>query len=102
MIELNDDSLITLTDENGEDMDFLLLDVIEYEGCDYMVLLPMTEAESEEEEEEDEVFILRADRTDDGEVYSSVDDQATVDAVFALFQQELATMEAEDADSSEE
>ena len=102
MIELNDDSLITLTDENGEDMDFLLLDVIEYEGCDYMVLLPMTEAESEEEEEEEEVFILRADRTDDGEVYSSVDDQATVDAVFALFQQELATMEAEDADSSEE
>lgn len=102
MIELNDDSMITLTDENGEDTDFLLLDVIEHEGCDYMVLLPLTEAESEEAEEEDEVLILRADRTDDGEVYSSVDDQATVDAVFALFQQELATMEAEDADSSGE
>lgn len=102
MIELNDDSMITLTDENGEDMDFLLLDVIEHEGCDYMVLLPMTESESEEAEEEDEVLILRADRTDDGEVYSSVDDQATVDAVFALFQQELETMEAEDAESSEE
>lgn len=100
MFELDDDSLITLTDEDGESTDFLLLSVIEYEGGDYMVLLPLMEAE--DEDEEDNVLILRADHTDDGEIYSGVEDQAVVDAVFALFQQELATMSEEEADEPTE
>lgn len=32
--------IITLTDENGEDMDFEFLDQIDYEGKRYAVLLP--------------------------------------------------------------
>ena len=44
-------NVLTLTDEDGESTDFLLLSVIEYEGGDYMVLLPLMEAEDEDEEE---------------------------------------------------
>ena len=32
MWDLDEDSFITLTDENGNEVDFLLLDVMEYEG----------------------------------------------------------------------
>ena len=32
--------IITLTDENGEDMDFEFLDQIDYEGKRYAVLMP--------------------------------------------------------------
>ena len=35
--------IITLTDENGEDMDFEFLDQIDYEGKRYAVLLPPVE-----------------------------------------------------------
>ena len=35
--------IITLTDENGEDMDFEFLDLVEYEGKRYAVLLPPVE-----------------------------------------------------------
>ena len=37
MIQLDDDSIVTLTDDEGNDFDFLLLDVVEYEANDYLV-----------------------------------------------------------------
>ena len=35
--------IITLTDENGEDMEFEFLDQVDYEGKRYAVLLPPVE-----------------------------------------------------------
>ena len=52
MWDFDEDSFITLTDENGNEVDFLLMDVMEYDGSDYMVLLPLTDEDGEEEEEE--------------------------------------------------
>ena len=37
-------SILTLTDENGEETAFEYLDSIEYEGVEYLVLLPAEEA----------------------------------------------------------
>lgn len=93
MIELNDDSIITLTDENGTDVDFLMLDVVEYQGGDYLVLLPLGD---EDDEELEDLVILKAETTDEGEQYEGVEDQAILDAVFAIFQQQLEEAEAED------
>ncbi len=57
--------IITLTDENGEDMDFEFLDLVEYEGKRYAVLLPPVEdVEGEDENEDEEVLILQVE--DDG------------------------------------
>ena len=47
MWDLDEDNFITLTDENGNEFDFLLLDVMEYEGADYMVLMPLTDEDGE-------------------------------------------------------
>ena len=47
------DNIIVLNDENGDEIEFEFLDLIEYEGEEYVVLLP-----HDEEEEADEVVYL--------------------------------------------
>ena len=83
MIQLDDDSIITLTDDDGNDVDFLLLDVVEYQEKDYLVLLPL------EEEEEDNVLILQVERNGEEETYVGVEDEAVMNAVFDLFTAQL-------------
>ena len=100
MWEFDEDSFITLTDENGNEVDFLLLDVMNYEGADYMVLMPLSDEDGEEEEEE--LFFLRAERTEDGEVYSSVEDEALLNAIAAAYEKEFLQKMQEAAEQSEE
>lgn len=87
MWDIDEDSFITLTDENGNEVDFLLLDVMNYEGFDYMVLMPLTDEDGEEEEEE--LFFLRAEKTDEGEVYSSVEDEKLLQAISDAYEKEF-------------
>ena len=73
------DNIIVLNDENGEEVPFEFLDLIEYEGEEYVVLLPV-----EEDEEADEVVILRLEdsESEDEESYVSVDDEEILNKVF--------------------
>lgn len=87
MWDLDEDSFITLTDENGNEVDFLLLDVMEYQGADYMVLMPLTDEDGEEEEEE--LFFLRAEKTEEGEVYSSIEDETLLQAIADAYEKEF-------------
>lgn len=76
------DNIVILKDEDGNDVKFEFLDLIEYEGEEYVVLLPV-----EESEEADEVVILKLEDTDseDEESYVSVDDEETLNKVFEIF-----------------
>ena len=79
------DNIIVLNDENGEEVKFEFLDLIEYENEQYVVLLPVLE---EGEEDDGEVVILKVDDTDEDseeESYVSVDDEDTLMAVFNIF-----------------
>ena len=72
-------SVITLNDENGEEVSFEYLDCIEYEGKEYLCLLPA-------DEESNEIVILEVEPVDEeNENYVSVDDEATLNAVYAIF-----------------
>ena len=103
MWDFDEDSFITLTDEDGNEVDFLLLDVMEYEGADYMVLMPLSDEDGEEDEEE--LFFLRAEKTEDGEVYSSIEDEsllnAIADAYEKLFQSKMQENSTTMPDSDE-
>ena len=84
--------IITLTDENGEDMDFELLDLVEYEDKRYVVLLPPIEdVEGEDENEDEEVLILQVedDGTEENESYVFVDDDNILTAVFDIFKEKF-------------
>ena len=80
------DNIIVLNDENGEEVPFEFLDLIEYEGEEYVVLLPV-----EEDDEADEVVILKLEDTEseDEESYVSVDDEETLSAVFDIFKEKF-------------
>ena len=71
--------LLTLTDENGVNVEFEYLDSIDYEGKEYIVLLPA-------DENDNEVLILEVEPVDEeNENYISVKDEAVLEAVYAIF-----------------
>ena len=78
-------SILTLTDENGADVEFEYLDCIEYQGKEYLVLMPL------EEEESGEIVILEVEPVDEeNENYLAVNDEATLEAVYAIFKERYA------------
>ena len=78
------DNIITLNNENGEEVNFEFLDLVELDNEQYVVLLPV----SEEENEEGEVVILKIEDTDEDaeeESYVSVEDEEILMKVFNIF-----------------
>ena len=74
-------SILTLTDENGNDVDFEYLDSVEYQGKEYLVLMPA-------EEDSTEVVILEVEPVDEEmENYLSVGDEVILNAVYDIFKE---------------
>ena len=74
-------SILTLTDENGQDLDFEYLDRIAYQDKEYLVLMP---------EGEDEIVIMEVEPVDEeNENYLAVEDEAVLDAVYAIFKEKF-------------
>ena len=74
-------SILTLTDENGADVDFEYLDCIEYEGKEFLVLMPADELDTQ-------IVILEVEPVDEeNENYLSVDDEAVLNAVYGIFKE---------------
>ena len=72
-------SFITLTDENGVEAEFEFMECIEYQGKEYIVLLPADENSAE-------VVILEVVPVDEeNEDYVSVEDMDILEAVYAIF-----------------
>ena len=79
--EEEETSILTLTDENGQDVDFEYLDCIEYQGTEYLVLMPV---------DEDEIVIMEVEPVDEeNENYLAVEDEAVLDAVYAIFKEKF-------------
>ena len=79
LIAEEETSFITLTDENGEEAEFEFMECIEYQGKEYIVLLPA-------DEESAEVVILEVVPVDEeNEDYISVEDMDILEAVYAIF-----------------
>lgn len=76
------DNKIILNDESGNEVEFEFLDLIEYQGEEFVVLLPC-----DEPDDAGEVVILKLEDTGDeeNESYASVDDESVLNAVFEIF-----------------
>ena len=79
------DNIITLNDENGNEVKFEFLDLVELDNEQYVVLLPVLE---EGEEDDGEVVILKVEDSDE-ESYVSVDDEDTLMQVFNIFKEKF-------------
>lgn len=72
-----EESILTLTDENGVETNFEYMDCIEYKGKEYLVLMP---------EESNEIVILEVQPVDEeNENYIAVEDEAVLEAVYGIF-----------------
>lgn len=84
-IEDEDDNIIILNDENGQETRFEFLDLVELDNEKYVVLLPADESDTDEP---GEVVILKiedADNDSDEESFVSVDDEEILNKVFDMF-----------------
>ena len=75
------DNKIILNDEEGNEIEFEFLDVVEVDDKEYVVLLPVEEAEK------GEVVIFRIEGTEEEESYVSLDDEAEAEKVFQVFKE---------------
>jgi uncharacterized protein YrzB (UPF0473 family) len=74
-----EESILTLTDENGLETNFEYMDCIEYEGKEYLVLMPAEELSTE-------IVILEVEPVDaENENYLSVTDEVVLNAVYDIF-----------------
>ena len=72
-------SILTLTDEEGNDTNFEYLDSVEWGGKEYLVLIPAVS-------EDTQIVILEVVPVDDDtENYLSVQDDAILSAVYSIF-----------------
>ena len=81
------DNIVILNDEEGNEVQFEFLDLIEYNEEEYVILLPV---EDEISEEPGEVVILKVESTsEDEESYVSVEDEEVLNSVFEIFKEKF-------------
>ena len=74
-------NIVTLTDEDGIEVDFEILDIVPYKGSEYAVLLPV----DYDDDPEAVILEILSSADDEEDTLSGVDDESILDAVFALF-----------------
>ena len=81
------DNIIILNNENGEEVKFEFLDLVELDGEEYVILLPT----DENEDDPGEVVILQVEDTEseDEESYVSVEDEEVLNKVFEIFKEKF-------------
>ena len=75
------ENILTLTDENGEETEFEYLDSVEYDGAEYLILTPT-------DEDSGQIVILQVEPVDEeNENYLAVEDEALLNRVYAIFRE---------------
>lgn len=75
------DNTVVLTDEDGNDVEFEFLDIVQVEDKEYVILLPI------EEMEKGEVVIFRIEGEGEDESYIGLDDEVEAEKVFQAFKE---------------
>lgn len=90
-------SFITLTDEDGNDIELEYVVALEYEGQTYMAFFPAVEDEADEESEDYGLVILKSVMENSEELLSTLDDEAELEKIYELFMEQLLADEEENS-----
>ncbi len=77
------EGIMTLIDENGNEVEYEFIDSITYEDAEYVVLLPVEEGDCE-------ALILAVESDGEMENYVAVDDEDVLSAVYEIFKERFA------------
>ena len=86
-------NFITLTDDEGNNIDLEYVDALELNGQTYMAFFPAVEDEADEESEDYGLVILKSVVENGEELLATVDDEAELNAVYELFMEQLLSDE---------
>ena len=87
---------ITVTDEEGNDIELELVDALEHEGNTYMAFFPAVLEEGGEESEDYGMVILKSIEENGEELLSTLDSDEELDKIYALFMERFYSDEDED------
>ncbi len=91
----DEEETIVLTDEEGHEHEFTIIQVIKVEEKDYAILLPTEEAESDEEE--GQAIILRIDQDEAGDdILVEIEDEEEFERVAEAWEEVLDEEEWEE------
>ena len=82
------DNIISISDDEGNDFELLVLDEADMNGVHYLAL---TEAKNPEEEENLEVIILKViqDEESGEDLHSTVDSDDELEAIYQIFEDQM-------------
>ena len=88
-------NFVTLTDDEGTDIELEYVDALEHNGTTYMAFFPVVEEDSEDEESEEEygLVILKSQMENGEEFLVTIDDEEEIDKVYDLFMEQILSDE---------
>jgi len=87
---------ITVTDEDGNDIELELVDALEHNGQTYMAFYPAVEEGEDEDSEEFGMVILKSIVENGEELLSTLDSDEELNEVYDLFMERLFEDEEEE------
>lgn len=82
-------NFITLTDEDGNDIELEYVDALEWNGVTYMAFFPTVEEDTEEDEEEYGLIILKSVTEDGEETLVTIEDEDELGTVYEKFMEQI-------------
>ena len=88
-------NFVTLTDDEGNDIELEYVDALEHNGTTYMAFFPVVEEDSEDEENEEEygLVILKSQMENGEEFLATIDDEEEINEVYDLFMEQILSDE---------
>lgn len=91
-------NLITLTDEDGNELEFEILDEIDTDDGHFFALLPTFETDSDDD---GGYYILREEEIDGEMELAEVDDEELLDSLAGIFEQHFEELYNEDEEEED-
>jgi len=82
-------NFITLTDDEGNNIDLEYVDALELNGQTYMAFFPVVEEGADEDSDEYGMVILKSVLVDGEEMLSTLDSEEEAEKVYDLFMEQL-------------
>ncbi len=88
-------NFVTLTDDEGNDIELEYVDALEHNGTTYMAFFPVVEEDSEDEQNEEEygLVIIKTQMQNGEEFLVTIDDEEEIDKVYDLFMEQILSDE---------
>ncbi len=82
-------NFITLTDEDGNDIELEYVDALEWNGVTYMAFFPTVAEDADEDEEEYGLIILKSEMENGEETLVTIEDEDELGTVYEKFMEQL-------------